>query len=492
MTSRTKAGWLFGVGAVLIAAPYVVVFAVGSVWMWRHGLIWYWAVGTGVPTFAGLLLVERARRILFPPAAALPHPPPAATPAGRAAAEAVQAISRRFQDQDLPLDQPEALERLARETSLEVLEAVARHFHPQEDRPALEVPVTHVAALVELVARDFRRALAENVPWGNRVTLGRLLWWKEKGKLAWPIGTYAWQINRIRRLVMRPATAMVQEVQDQLGQNLAMRSVSGLKRWAIDYCVTKAGDYAIQLYSGGFVLDDERRGRVSAPAAGIPFGHEPLQVLVVGQVKSGKSSLVNALLGEVRAAVDALPATDAVDLYECQPDGLPPLILRDTPGYGATAADGDAFSRLRGDIEQCDLLLMVCTARSAARNTDCKLLRKVHEFYQREPSRMMPPVVYLLTHIDTVPAHLAAEPAEALAADFGVPAAQVTPLCGQWGRLANREGVVAAIREKLPEAELLKTARCIRQIRKERDEDRLVRQIFNGVRLAGGWIAGKR
>jgi GTP-binding protein EngB required for normal cell division len=492
VTSHTKAGWLFGIGALLIVAPYVAVFAIGSVWMWRHGLIWCWAVGTGLPTLAGLMLVERARRIIFPPAAALPHPPPAATPAGRAAAQAVQAISRRLQEQDFPLDQPELLERLSRETVLEVLEAVAPHFHPDDDRPALEVPLAHVAALVELVARDFRRALAENVPWGQRVTLGRLLWWKEKGKLAWPIGTYAWQLNRIRRLVTRPATAMVQEVQDHWGQNLALRSASGLKRWAIDYCVTKAGDYAIQLYSGGFILDDEQRGRLSATATAVPFDREPLQVLVVGQVKSGKSSLVNALLGEPRAVVDALPATDAVDLYECQPEGLPPLILRDTPGYGATAADADAFSRLRGDIEQCDLLLMVCTARSAARKADCELLARIHQFYQREPARMMPPVVYLLTHVDTVPEHLVAEAVEAMAADFAVSAAQVTPLCGLWGRLSNLDGVLAALRGKLSEAQLLKTARCIRQIRKERDEDRLVRQIFNGVRLAGGWIAAKR
>ena len=490
--ARRKAGWLFGIGTVLIVAPYVAVFGIGSVWMWRHGLIWCWAVGTGVPTLAGLMLVERARRILFPPAAALPHPSPAATPSGRAAMQAVQEISRRLQAQDLPLDQPAVLEQMVREVLLEVLETVARHYRPQAGRPALEVSVVHVAALVELVARDFRRALAENVPWGKSVTLGRLLWWKEKGKLAWPMGTYVWQINRIRRLVMRPATAMVQEVQDHLGQNMAMRSVSGLKRWAIDYCVTKAGDYAIQLYSGGFVLDDEQRGRISAPITGIPFGQEPLQVLVVGQVKSGKSSLINALLHEVRAPVDVLPATDAVDLYECRPDGLPPVILRDTPGYGATADDGDPFLRLRDDIEQCDLLLMVCTARSAARKADRELLRKVHEFYERQPTRMMPPIVYLMTHIDTVPDHLASEARDAVAADFGLAAAQVTPLCGQWGRLANLDGVVAAIREKLPQAELLKTSRCIRQIRKEQDEDKVIRQIFNGVRLAGGWMVRKR
>ena len=85
------------------------------------------------------------------------------------------------------------------------------------------------------------------------------------------------------------------------------------------------------------MLDDEYRPRISAAVEGLPFDQEPLQVLVVGQVKAGKSSLINALLGEQRAPVDTLPATDDVDLYECQPEGLPPIILRDTPGYGAAA-----------------------------------------------------------------------------------------------------------------------------------------------------------
>ena len=268
------------------------------------------------------------------------------------------------------MDRPDVLEKVAHDVLTEVLDTVARHFHPQADRPVLQVPVTHIAAMVELVARDFRQAFAENVPRGNSITPGQLLWWKQKGELTWQIGTYLWQINRVRRMCMRPGTALVQELQDHWGQDMATKSVGGLKQWAIDYCVTKAGDYAIQLYSGGFVLDDEYRPRISAEVEGIPFDQEPLQILVAGQVKSGKSSLINALLGEVRAPVDTLPLTDAVDLYECQPEGLPRIILRDTPGYGAAADEEDPFSRLGDEIQACDLLLLVCTARSAARQSD--------------------------------------------------------------------------------------------------------------------------
>jgi hypothetical protein len=492
MTSRTKAYWLFLAAVLLFIAPYLIVFGIGTFWMWRHGLVWVWAVGTGLPTLIGLVLLEQARRTIFPSTVALPNAAPASTPTGRAAMKDVCEISVRLQAMNPPLEQPEVLEKVVREVFLEVLETVARHYHPDADRPALQTPVAHVAALVELVADDFRRTFTRSVPWGKTVTLGRLLWWKEKGDLGWRIAMYSWQLNRIRRMVMRPATALVQEVQDHLGGNLTTKSLGGLKQSAIDYCITKAGEYAIQLYSGAFVMDREYRPRLSAQVEGAAFGQEPLQILVVGQVKSGKSSLINALLGEMRAPVDVLPATDEIDLYECRPEGLPPVILRDTPGYGTVDGEVDPFSRLRSEIEGCDLLLLVCSARSAARKADRELLGKIHTFYGRDPKRMLPPFLYVLTNIDAVPEHLAAEAASAVAADFDVPSRQVVALCGQWGRLTNLNGLLAAIREILPEAERLKICRCIRQIRREQDEDKIIRQVLNGLRLAGGWIVNKR
>lgn len=492
MTSRSKAGW-FCFGAVaLVACPYVIVFGLGTVWMWQHGLIWYWALGTGVPSLVGLALFEWARRRAFPKDAGLPLPPPAATAAGQAALEAVRGISQRVQAEDPPLDQPDALEKLASKVLLEVLDAVARQYRPDDARPVLQAPVAHIAALVELVARDFRRAFSERVPWGNTVTLGRLLWWKQKGELSWRTIGYLWQLNRLQRMLLRPASAIVQEVQDHMGQNMAAKSAEGLKRWAIDFCIAKAGHYAIQLYSGGFVLDEEYRPRVSPPVAGLPFEQEPLQILVAGQVKSGKSSLINALLDEMRAPVDSLPTTENVDLYEGQPEGLPCLVLRDTPGYDALSGKPSSVTSLCKEVQDCDLWILVCSARSAARKADREVLQAVREFYDREPKRMMPPMICVLTHCDTLPAELTAEAVDAVAEDLGIPARQIVAVCAQWGRLANRDGLVAALADALPEAERVKVFRCIRQIRQEQAEDKVFHQIVNGLRLTGGWVVGKK
>ena len=491
MTSRRKASWLF-IGAVLLmAAPYLIVFLIGSVWMWRHGLILCWALGAGVPTLGGLALLEWARRLLFPRTETLPHPSSTSALTGQTATQAVREISKRLQAEDPPLDQPEVLDKVVRDVLTEVIETVARYYHPQANQPVLQASVAHIAAIVELVAHDFRRAFSENVPWGNTVTPGQLLSWKKRGELAYRIGAYVWQINRVRRLCMRPGTALVQELQDHFGQNLATKSMGGLKQWAIDYCVTKAGDYAIQLYSGSFILNDEYRPRISTAIENLPFDEEPFQVLVVGQAKSGKSSLINALLGEMRAPIDSLPTTANVELYECQAAGLPRMILRDTPGFGTLADPSDPFSRFAEEIEECDLLVLVCSAQSAARAADRELLRKIHEFYQRNPKRLMPPIVFVLTHVDMLPKHLIAEAAEAVASDFDVVAGQIVVTCSEWGRLQNIEDVMVAMLEKLPEAERLKCSRCIRQIRKERDEDQLLRQILGGMRLTGGWIVAK-
>src|SRR6478672_12545603 len=46
---------------------------------------------------------------------------------------------------------------------------------------------------------------------------------------------------------------------------------------------------------------------------------EPLLFVVVGEVKAGKSSLLNALFGQEFAKVDVLPATDRIYIFKHGP-----------------------------------------------------------------------------------------------------------------------------------------------------------------------------
>ena len=102
---------------------------------------------------------------------------------------------------------------------------------------------------------------------------------------------------------------------------------------------------------------------------------EPLLFVVVGEVKAGKSSLLNALFGHEFAKVDVLPATDRVYIFRYGPEEksvvlspriteryLPIPFLRDfnvvdTPGTNTMVAEHQRITE--SFIPRADLVLFV-------------------------------------------------------------------------------------------------------------------------------------
>ncbi len=102
---------------------------------------------------------------------------------------------------------------------------------------------------------------------------------------------------------------------------------------------------------------------------------EPLLIVAVGEVKSGKSSLLNALFGEEFAKVDVLPATDRICIFryserEKSVDVSPQLVERylpvpflrdfnvvDTPGTNTMVAEHQLITE--SFIPRADLVLFV-------------------------------------------------------------------------------------------------------------------------------------
>ena len=111
---------------------------------------------------------------------------------------------------------------------------------------------------------------------------------------------------------------------------------------------------------------------------------DTIRVAVVGRPNVGKSSLVNALLGEERLVVSNIPGTtrDAVDTYFKQ-DGVT-FVFVDTAGMrrrGKIDAALERYSVIRSlrAIDRADVVLMLIKAEEGVSEQDKKIAGYVHE-----------------------------------------------------------------------------------------------------------------
>jgi hypothetical protein len=137
--------------------------------------------------------------------------------------------------------------------------------------------------------------------------------------------------------------------------------------------------------------------RPDAPAAAEAA---PVTLAVVGPVSAGKSSLVNALLGEQKAATDTLPCTPGSTRYELRKPGQPTFTLVDTAGYGNDGpTDADLAAALDA-ARTADVLLLATQANTAARRPEVEFLTRLKAAFAARPELRMPPVVLVLTKAD--------------------------------------------------------------------------------------------
>src|SRR5207248_8588632 len=94
---------------------------------------------------------------------------------------------------------------------------------------------------------------------------------------------------------------------------------------------------------------------------------QPLTITIISQVKAGKSSVINALLGEQQAQTDVLPMTSEITRYQLQPPGIPArFVLLDTVGYGHTGPKEDQLRATQEAAQHSNLVCLVLHARNPA------------------------------------------------------------------------------------------------------------------------------
>ena len=182
-------------------------------------------------------------------------------------------------------------------------------------------------------------------------------------------------------------------------------------------------------------------------------------------------------------------------------DGLPKAIVFDTEGFGGSE-DRLAISRLDEEIIKCDLILMVCSATTAARAPDLRLLDELRQRFAVNQHQSLPPIVVALSHIDklrpfgewnppydlrdknSIKACNIASALSALESDLSVPIERITPVCLRSDAVYNvSESLIPLVLQVLPDAQRTMLLRLLREYHDGEYWSQLRRQAYNSGRL---------
>jgi uncharacterized protein len=480
--------WRILVLAVLLAAPVAALAVIGSVYLWRENLwryAWWPMAASAALAYFLAWNWQRQRKLLPSPEIT---PPMHWTERDRQAWKLVESRAEaavklqpdKFTDFDFYVATGE-------EMALEL----ARSYHPGAEDPIGQLTIPEMLAVVELAAHDLAELVDRYLPGGHLLTIGNFRqarqaadWYQQANNVWWLVSAVFSPVNTAVRFLA--SQAGLSKPWQMLQQNLLV--------WFYTAYVHRLGTYLIDLHSGRLRVGARRYrellkcSEVDAAIVNQQAESDPadqvrrVTVTLMGQVKAGKSSLVNALLGEQRALTDVLPATNEVSRYELQPEGVPTrLVLLDTLGYGHEGPKADQLRVTQETAQQSDLLLLVLHARNPARQADATMLTGLRAWFAARPELRMPPILGVVTHIDLLspamewsPPYNWREPMrpkekqiaaalEAVQEQLGDYLAGTLPVCTEQGKVYGvEESLLPAVTELLDEGRSVALLRCIR------------------------------
>jgi predicted GTPase len=509
---------------IFFLAPVAFLMGAGAYHLWITGwgfAAWWPMAGSFLLAYYLAYRFTKRREPKLAAGTGTPDVPSYWTDRDREAWASVQSFSEHVPAPTT--DEISDMNRYARDAQALAIR-VTHHYRPHAKDPFSHLTLPEILACGELIAHDLARLVNKYVPGSHAITVNNFKQmrqaadWYERGRNAY------WLVSAL----IDPVRAGLQIAATKAGLQTTFRQVQkNVVSWFYTAYLLELGRYLIELNSGRLKVGTRRylelmelheappadpdapAGAASPPGARADAGR--LVVAIVGPVKAGKSSLVNAIFGDELAGVDSLPLTPAATRYDLNTPGLQPLSIIDTAGFGQYGAnDADVEAAIEVAAES-DLLLVVVPARSAARQPEVEFLDRVTAGFAARPNLRMPPRVGVLSHIDALtPAMEWAPPydwaegnrtkevsiREALIAakeTFGPRVDAFVPVCTAPGRAFGVEdGLLAAMAAKLPEA---RGVALLRTLHREAQVDRtklVVEQAINAGREVLKAVFGKK
>jgi hypothetical protein len=267
---------------------------------------------------------------------------------------------------------------------------IAHLYHPEVKHPFLNIYVPQAYSLIQGTTADLERWMETLSPALNQVTIGQVFQAYEIYQKLEPSTRRLWQVWNWAQWLLNPVAALAKVATQRTSNQANQQLLANLSQLLREAALRNLGRRAIALYSGKFPGQESPTPAPTLPQAKTQTLREiltqaepvaaveqkPVGILLVGRTGAGKSSLINTLFLEDKAAVDLLPSTDRLQDYHWQAETGEALTLWDTPGY-EQADRADLRVQVLEIVPEIDFLLLLNPVLDPALQMDVDFLRDV-------------------------------------------------------------------------------------------------------------------